>query len=64
VSVYTVAITIGGLLGTTALGYLQTNLGAADDVSLYGTTLAGFVIVGYLISVPLYFQAGEKYKEQ
>jgi hypothetical protein len=55
VSVYTVAATLGGLLGTTALGYLQKSLGAVEDVSLYGTTLAGFVFVAYLMSIPLYY---------
>ena len=64
--VYTVFQTIGGLIGTTALGYVQKTMITplnGDDVSLYGTTFAAFVAFGYLLSVPLYWKAGIEYEK-
>ena len=64
--VYTVAATVGGLFGTTLLGYVQKEMISpinGDDVSLYGTTFAVFVAIGYLMSVPLYWKAGIEYEK-
>ena len=59
--------TLGGLFGTTALGYVQKYMvahGSPDDFSMYGDSLALFVMFGYIASVPLYFLAGKKYEKQ
>lgn len=46
------------------LGYIQKYMVAnGGDISVYGDSLAAFVIVGYLASVPLYSYAGKKYEE-
>ena len=58
---------MGGLLGSTALGYVQKTMITplnGDDVSLYGTTFAAFVTFGYLLSVPLFWKAGKEYEKQ
>ena len=56
-------ILVGGLLGTTALGILQQQLGAPDHIELYGQTLSAFVATSYLGSFPLFYIAGQKYKD-
>ena len=64
-AIYTVLTTMGGLIGTTALGFIQKSMvahGVEGDISLYGNSLAAFVALGYLGSVPLYWKAGQKYE--
>lgn len=61
-SIYTVLTTLGGLVATTSLGYVQKYMidhGVEGDVSLYGNSSAAFIALGYLGSVPLYFKAGK-----
>ena len=49
---------LGALIGTTALGAVQTSLGVADDPSIYGAC-----IIAYLTSIPLFYIAGLNYKQ-
>ena len=54
-----------GLAGTLVLGEIQKHLAASgEDPSIYGTTLAASVIASYLLSLPLWFKAGNEYKKQ
>lgn len=62
-SIYTVLTTIGGLIGTTALGYTQQILNAPENVNVYGTSLAVYCFVFYLTSVPIFYVAGKKYEQ-
>mmetsp|Transcript_10493 Transcript_10493/g.17597 ORF Transcript_10493/g.17597 Transcript_10493/m.17597 type:complete len:159 (-) Transcript_10493:113-589(-) len=63
VSVWVFGILSGGIFGSTSLGYLQQFMDAANNPSVYGNTLAAFIGGSYLLSVPLFYKAGLKYKE-
>ena len=59
---FTFAVTVGGLLGTTALGYAQEYFNVTENIHQYGYTLAGALIIAYLTSIPLFLKAGDNYK--
>ena len=63
VSVFTFATTVGGLVGTSALGYAQDYFKVTENIDQYGYTLAGALIFAYLTSIPLFLKAGDNYKE-
>jgi hypothetical protein len=64
VSVYSFGLAFGALTGTTALGYVQSYFKCSpENPEYYGYTLAGACVFAYLVSIPLFLQAGKNYKE-
>ena len=56
---YNTSLVIGTIVGTTALGAVQDYLGAAEDPSIYGTSLAAACAIAYITSIPLFYIAGQ-----
>jgi hypothetical protein len=56
-------LSLSGLISTVALGRVQGLVNVSENPEKYGYTLAGFLCIAYLGSVPLFLQAGRKYKE-
>lgn len=63
VSVFSLGISLGALLGTSSLGYAQEYFQVQTHPEQYGYTLAGFLVFSYLTSIPLFLKAGDNYKK-
>lgn len=63
VSAYLFLTTISGMISTALLGWLQNQLDAETNTSLYGYTLAIFMAISYVGCIPCFYMAGRSYTQ-
>ena len=44
------------------MGKVQNMANVTENPEMYGYTLAGFISVVYIASIPMFLKAGQKYK--